>query len=120
MRAIQLTVTVFALALLFGCTTHGNFVLPPGTELEIYSRPVTPDASGRVVMRPFGFNAGGSPPYGGVRYRLLKKGVAVQEGRLRVVFRGVSLFWPPFSVLYGYAFGLNPHITYDLVKGTQE
>lgn len=42
----------------------------------------------------------------------------VKEGTLRVKFRVVSLFWPPFADLYG-PMGLNPSLTYDLVNGTE-
>jgi hypothetical protein len=101
------------------CTTRGTFVIPPGTQLEVYRRPVTPDANGVVVTRPFFWTAAGIAPNGGAEYRLLKEGQVVQEGRLRVVFRGVSLVWPPVAYVY-WPIGLNSDITYDLVKGTQE
>ena len=107
-------------AILFGCSTSGTFVVPEGTQLEIYSRPATVEADGSVTMRPFGWNAMGIPPGGGIPYRLTKGGEVVQEGRLRGVFRGASLFWPPISGIIAWPVGLNPHITYDLVKGTQE
>jgi hypothetical protein len=110
----------FALALgLVGCTTQGRFVIPKGTQLEVYRRPVTPDANGLVVTKPFFWTAAGIPPGGGVEYRLLRDGKVVQEGRLRTKFRVVSIFWPPAAAIY-WPMGLNPEITYDLVKGKQE
>ncbi len=119
---ISFTKLVFPVLLavtLAGCTTRGTFVIPEGTELEVYSRPVTVEPGGNAVMRPFAWNAAGVPPQGGVPYRLLKGGEVLQEGRLRAVFRGVSLWWPPMAIFY-WPMGLNASITYDLVEGTQE
>lgn len=118
--SIRALVLVSSLAVgLAACTTTGRFVTPPGSQLEIYRRPVTVGADGKVVTRPFFWTAAGVPPAGGVEYRLLKDGKAIQEGRLRAKFRVVSIFWPPFAVIY-WPMGLNPNITYDLVKGKQE
>jgi hypothetical protein len=115
-----------ALALVFvlglatvGCSTTGRFVIPPGTQLEVYERPVTPDASGQVTTKPFFWTAAGVPPGAGIKYRLLKDGKVVKEGRLRAKFRVVSIFWPPLAIIY-WPMGLNPSITYDLVKDTQQ
>lgn len=110
---------ILVVGLLSGCVTQGKFVIPKGTQLEVYQRPVTLSPDGKAVMRPFFWTAAGMPPHGGVQYRLLKAGEVVQEGRLRVNFRPVSIFWPPFALIY-WPMGLNPHITYDLVKGTQQ
>lgn len=104
---------------LLGCTTHGHFVIPEGTQLEVYRRPVTVQPDGQVVTKPFFWTAAGIPPGGGVEYRLIKNGKVVQEGRLRAKFRTVSIFWPPGALIY-WPMGLNPDITYDLVHGTQE
>lgn len=109
-----------ALVVLFGaCSTHGKFIIPPGTELEVYRRPVVPDASGNVTTKPFFWTAAGIPPGGGVEYKLTKNGKTVKEGRLRAKFRVVSIFWPPFALIY-WPMGLNPDITYDLVHNTQK
>ena len=119
MRTLLSLASLIALATaLAGCSTRGTFVIPEGTQLEVYSRPVTVEPDGTAVMRPFGWNAAGMPPRGGVPYRLLKGGEVVQEGRLRAVFRGASLWWPPFVGLFTWPIGLNPHITYDLEKQT--
>ena len=109
-----LTLTVLVTAPLIACTTQGTFVIPEGTQLEIYQRPVTPEPNGLVTTRPFFWTAAG-----GIEYRLLRGNEVVQQGRLRARFRVVSLFWPPFAETY-WPMGLNPNITYDLVKGTQE
>ena len=110
---------ILVVAGLVGCSTTGKFIVPEGTDLVVYERPVEVSANGTASMRPFAFNAAGTPPDGGIPYRLMKDGQVVQEGRLRTVFRGASIFWPPFAVFY-WPMGLNPHITYDLVNGTQE
>jgi hypothetical protein len=104
---------------LASCTTTGRFVIPEGTELEVYRQPVTLQSDGTVVTKPFFWTAAGVPPGAGIEYRLLKDGEVVQDGRLRAKFRVVSIFWPPFSLIY-WPMGLNPDITYNLVEGTQE
>lgn len=109
---------LFVLALA-GCSTSGKFVIPSGTDLEVYRRPVALEADGTLVTKPFFWTAAGIPPGAGIEYRLLKDGKVLQEGRLRAKFRVVSIFWPPFALLY-WPMGLNPEITYDLVNGTQE
>jgi hypothetical protein len=119
---MQIQRALLALALggaLSACSTTGTFVIPDGTELEVYKRPVQVEPGGQVTTTPFFWTAAGTPPSGGVQYRLLKNGQAVKEGRLRAQFRVVSIFWPPMALLY-WPMGLNPNVTYDLVKGTQE
>ena len=100
------------------CSTVGHFKLPKGTDLEIADRPIQPDANGKVATRPFFWSAAGVPPNGGVPYKLKKKGKVVKEGKLRVKFRVSSIFWPPLAIIY-WPFGLNPNVTYDLIKDTQ-
>ncbi len=119
MSARSLALAAFLSLGLAACTTTGRFVVPQGSQLEVYRRPVTVGSDGRVVTRPFFWTAAGIPPGGGVEYRLLKDGKAIQQGRLRAKFRVVSIFWPPFALIY-WPMGLNPNVTYDLVKGKQE
>ena len=104
---------------LASCTTTGRFVIPEGTELEVYQRPVTVQSDGTVVSKPFFWTAAGFPPNGGIEYRLVKEGKVVKEGRLRAKFRVVSIFWPPGALIY-WPMGLYPGITYNLVDGTQQ
>jgi len=112
---------VLFMALIAGCTTTGHFKVPEGSDLYIYKRPqpVTISPSGEVTTKPFFWTAAGMPPGGGVPYRLEKNGETLKEGRLRAKFRPVSIFWPPFALIY-WPMGLNPDITYDLVNDTQE
>jgi len=105
---LLLAVTFFAV----GCTTEGQFVLPPGTEISIYERPpVKPDSSGQIVTKPFFWTA-----IAGVKYELFdENGDVVKSGKLRAKFRVVSIFWPPFALLYWPA-GINPDVTHDLTQ----
>ena len=73
-RLLSVGICLALLVAASACTTRGRFVIPEGTELQVYGRPVTLDADGVGVMRPFFWNAAGVPPRGGVDYRLLKNG----------------------------------------------
>lgn len=104
-----------------GCSTRGTFVVPEGADLYIHHRsePVVVKEDGTVTTRPYSWSAMGVAPSGGITYRLEQDGEVVKEGKLRAVFRGASIFWPPYAIIY-WPTGLNPHITYDLVNDTQE
>ncbi|MGR8941052.1 MAG: hypothetical protein ACU83V_03990 [Gammaproteobacteria bacterium] len=110
-----------SLILVTGCTTTGTFKVPEGSNLYIYKRPdaVKIDAGGKVTTKPFFWTAAGIPPGGGIPYRVEKDGQTLKEGKLRAKFRVVSIFWPPFALIY-WPMGFNPDITYDLVNDTQE
>jgi hypothetical protein len=101
--------------ILAGCTTSGRFRVPPGTQLYLYRRPepVVIAADGMVTTRPYFWTAAG-----GVPYRLERDGHVLKEGKLRVKFRVVSIFWPPFADIY-WPIGLNPSLTYDLVNDSE-
>ncbi|MCB0337144.1 MAG: hypothetical protein KDD62_12590 [Bdellovibrionales bacterium] len=108
------TATIFS-----GCTTTGTFKVPAGTKLSIYERPaVDVPADGKVSTKPFFWTATGVAPHGGAPYALIRNGQVVKRGKLRVKFRPVSIFWPPFALIY-WPMGLNPDITYDLVHDKQ-
>ena len=115
-------ISILCVATLAACSTRGHFVVPEGSSLYLGGRstPVVVAADGTVVTKPFGWNAMGLPPRNGIPYKIEKNGTVVKEGRLRAVFRGASLFWPPFAGVFVVPTGLNPHITYDLVTGKQE
>ncbi len=101
---------------LAGCTTSGTFVVPQDTNLYIYERPnpVTIQSNGKATTKPYFWSA-----IGGVPYRLEKDGKTIKEGKLRAKFRPVSIFWPPYAVVYWPA-GLDPDIKYDLVNDQQD
>lgn len=110
---------ILCLLLASGCTTQGTFRVPQGTELSIYERPpIEVPSDGVVVTKPFFWTAAGIPPGSGVPYALYRDGRRIESGRLRAKFRVVSIFWPPFALIY-WPMGLNPDITYDLVNKTQ-
>ena len=112
-------VPLIAVFFIIGCSTHGTFKIPKDTQLEVYERPVNVGPDGLVETKPFFWTAAGIPPGGGVKYRLLKNGKVQKQGKLRAKFRVVSIFWPPFALIY-WPMGLNPDITYDLVNDKQE
>ena len=114
-----LFICLFSVAFSISCSTTGNFKVPPGTKLEVYRRPVAVQPNGNVTTAPFFWTATGIPPQGGIEYRVLKDKKVVKEGRLRAKFRVVSIFWPPFAVIY-WPMGFNPDITYDLINDTQK
>lgn len=118
-KSIAIAIGLVLVFVLGACTTTGTFKIPEGTQLEVYRRPVTVEAGGRVTTSPFFWTAAGLPPGGGIEYRLLENGQPVKQGRLRAQFRVVSIFWPPLALIY-WPMGLNPHITYDLVDDKQE
>jgi hypothetical protein len=109
------------LLVLNACSTTGHFKVPEGSQLYLYKRPepVQIKANGEVTTKPFFWTAAGIPPGGGIPYKLEKDGKVLKEGKLRAKFRVVSIFWPPFSIIY-WPMGLNPNITYDLINDTQE
>lgn len=102
--------------LVSGCSTTGTFIVPKNTDLYVYrrSQPVTIDQNGKVRTKPFFWTAAG-----GIPYALKRNGKTIKEGKLRAKFRVVSIFWPPFAIIY-WPIGFNPHITYDLVHDTQK
>ena len=112
---------LFVILFISACSTQGTFKIPEGTDLYIYKRPVPVNVGpgGKVVVKPFFWTAAGIPPGGGIPYELKKGGQTIKSGRLRAKFRPVSIFWPPFSIIY-WPMGLNPTITYDLVNDTQK
>ncbi len=95
--------------------------MPENSDLYIYDReqPVEVKSDGTVTTTPFFWTAMGIPPTGGIPYRLEQDGEVIREGKLRANFRVVSIFWPPYAVIY-WPVGFNPDVTYDLVNDTQE
>jgi hypothetical protein len=82
--------------LLAGCSTKTNLNLPPNTEIRINHKPPAL-VSGPVKVRPFFWNNAA-----GVRYVLtsIADGGVVKTGRLPTRFRVVSIFWPPYALIY--------------------
>lgn len=91
-----------------GCAVRTHVVLPENTQISIHGRAVT--SGGTVVTRPFFWSEAG-----GIDYSLLKEGNVIKSGKLRARFRPVSIFWPPFGLIY-WPMGFSERC-YDLTKG---
>jgi hypothetical protein len=104
-----------ALSITFGtgCSTTGHFRVPDNTSLYVDERPAVVQPDGTVTTRPFFWTE-----VAGIHYRLEKDGSTVQEGKLRAKFRVVSIFWPPYALIY-WPVGFRSDLTYDLINGTQ-
>lgn len=76
-----------------GCSVRTHLVLPEDTQISIHGRAAT--SGGTVVMKPFFWSEAG-----GIDYNLIKDGNVVKSGKLRSRFRPVSIFWPPFGIIY--------------------
>jgi len=93
-----------------GCSTMGNFKIPEDTTLKVTDRMVTPDAAGEWSTSPFFWSS-----TGGAHYQLYdKSGKLIRSGKLKTNFRIVSIFWPPFALIY-WPMGLS-HDGYDLTR----
>ena len=116
MKKVDIITVILVSLVISGCSTTGNFKVPDGSELYIYNRPepVNISADGRMTAtKPFFWSAAG-----GVPYRLEKNGKTIKQGKLQAKFRVVSIFWPPFALIY-WPMGLDPSITYDLVSSSK-
>jgi hypothetical protein len=112
MRLVAQLLAAAAVAAVAGCTTTAHFKVPENTTLYLEERPAGIGADGTVTTRPYFWT---SAP--GIHYRLEKDGATVQRGRIPSRFRPVSIFWPPYALIY-WPFGFLDNTTYDLVKGT--
>lgn len=114
---MKILFTVFLMSVLAGCSTSGHFIVPEGAELYLNDRPepVRIREGGKVCTEPFPWTTAGTPPVGGVPYRLKKNGEIIQAGRLQTEFRIESLIFPPFAQFY-WPMGLDSDRTYDLVN----
>ncbi|PLX84848.1 MAG: hypothetical protein C0617_06455 [Desulfuromonas sp.] len=99
MKISRVFLFALASAALFatGCSTSASFKLPPDTEVRVNYKGT--DIHGDVKTRPFFWNA-----TGGVPYELIstapKDNEIVQKGKLPTSFRVVSIFWPPYALIY--------------------
>ena len=106
---------IIFLTLVTGCSTTARFKIPEGTELYLANRaqPVTIGENGIVRTRPYFWSS-----IAGIHYRLEKDHKVVQEGHVAARFRPVSIFWPPYALIY-WPVGFNRHASYDLT-GTRK
>jgi hypothetical protein len=110
MRIIARLVTPLIIGVAAGCSTSGQFKVPANTTLYLEERPTEVSADGLVTTRPFFWT---SAP--GVHYRLEKDGVTIERGRVPSQFRPVSIFFPPYALIY-WPMGFRSDLTYDLVN----
>lgn len=80
-----------------GCSTMGQFKIPPGTTLKVTDREVTVNKGeeGWSTSPFFWSETSGAP------YRLYdSSGKVIRSGKLKTHFRVASIFWPPFAIIY--------------------
>ncbi|HSQ41293.1 MAG TPA: hypothetical protein VLM37_03325 [Fibrobacteraceae bacterium] len=65
-----------------------------------------------MVTRPYFWTAAG-----GIPYRLEKNGEVIQEGKVPAHFRVVSIFWPPYALIY-WPMGFGGDRNYDLTTAS--
>jgi len=95
-----------------GCSTSARFVIPQDSKLIVYNREIA-QTTEPVTMRPFFWNTAA-----GVNYRLYQNGNIIKEGKLRTRFRPVSIFWPPYALIY-WPMGFGGDC-YDLTKASDQ
>lgn len=115
MKTITSILAVFSFLVIAGCSTSASFKLPPNTGLLIKGEKVSfetaTDADGYPVLntRPFFWDAAVD-----ISYSLIQNDKVIKEGKLPAQFRIVSIFWPPYSIIY-WPFGFKLDC-YDLTK----
>jgi hypothetical protein len=116
MKATSLLIACAASILIAGCATSAHFKIPDNSTLYVANKPepVKVDSTGLVKTRPFFWNSAG-----GIPYRLDKDGATLKQGKLKSQFRVVSIFWPPYAIIY-WPFGFRSGMTYDLVNDAPE
>ena len=96
-KQLLVVALVAAAALATGCavTTKAAFRVPKGAVLKVNDKPVTLADDGTAELKAFGWGASK-----GVSYTVTRGEKVVMEGELETAFRAMSIFWPPFAVLY--------------------
>ena len=109
---------LLVLLVLSGCHTSASFILPPDTDLMINGERVTfeaKDEEGRpqYETRPFFWNS-----IIGIEYSLIQNDKIIKTDKLPSRFRIVSIFWPPYALIYWpVGFGFD---CYDLSDPKKE
>ncbi|SHL41352.1 hypothetical protein [Phytopseudomonas punonensis] len=95
MPLLRSSVFLLLILAITGCSTKAFFKLPEHSTITINER-AEQHPQGLVKIRPFFWNRAG-----GVPYKLTSAtGQTISEGKLRTRFRVVSIFWPPYSIIY--------------------
>ena len=92
MKILSLTLPLIFIA---GCSTTAKIIMPPGTSLILNDHPVKTEADGTLNSRQFSWGTAG-----GIKYKLVRGGNVLDEGKLKSHFRVVSIFWPPVAIAY--------------------
>jgi hypothetical protein len=100
--------------LIVACSTTTKVIIPQDSKLYVNNdkEPVVVKADGEVTTRPFFWTA-----IAGVPFRLEQNNKIINQGKLKARFRPVSIFWPPYGIIYWpVGFALSE---YDLTKEVQ-
>ncbi|HUE91663.1 hypothetical protein [Pseudomonas sp.] len=95
MSSLRLATFLLLALAITGCSTKAYFKLPEHSTISINQR-AEQHPQGLVKVRPFFWSRAA-----GVPYRLTSvTGETLSEGKLRTRFRVMSIFWPPYSIIY--------------------
>jgi hypothetical protein len=117
MKSLALSMMI-VLLLLTGCHTTASFMLPPNTGIVIDGVRVADadrDEAGNIRLdrRPFFWDS-----IVGIKYELIQDDKVIKKDKLPSAFRVVSVFFPPYAILYwpvGFRFNC-----YDLTNPKKE
>lgn len=99
-----------AVIILAGCSTTTQVKLPADSTVR-FDDHVEKYSQGDIKRRPFFWNT-----TGGIPYKVEKDGSVLSEGEVSSRFRVVSIFWPPYALIY-WPMGFAEEC-YDLTDAT--
>jgi hypothetical protein len=88
-------ILILALFILVGCSTVTKFKIPKDHTLVVDGETISSLDTERYVRSPMFWDK-----TGGIPYQLKKDGQVKESGKLKAKFRIVSIFWPPFGLIY--------------------
>ncbi|MBA2404895.1 MAG: hypothetical protein H0V66_09010 [Bdellovibrionales bacterium] len=94
MKILNLVVMLFMFVIV-SCSTTGKFKVPTGSKLIVEGKPLTEEQTKEYKRAPFFWNASK-----GIPYMIEKEGKIIDKGNIKSQFRVVSIFWPPFAIIY--------------------
>ncbi len=99
------------IVLFVSCSTTGHFKVPADSQLYVEGKPLQPhELQAGYKRSPFFWNVSS-----GIPYRIEKNGKLIDEGKIQSRFRVVSIFWPPFAIIY-WPMGFKGDETYDFTS----
>jgi hypothetical protein len=83
--------------LIVACSTTTKVTIPQDSKLYVNDgkEPVVVKTDGEVTTRPFFWTA-----MAGIPFRLEQNEKTIKQGKLQARFRPVSIFWPPYALIY--------------------